>query len=42
MILLTRHRHQEKALAFMLQRESGDIPEQFRLWEPAVIEGKDM
>ncbi|KAH7125932.1 SNF2 family N-terminal domain-containing protein [Dactylonectria macrodidyma] len=34
--------HQEKGLAFMLQRESGQIPEEFRLWEPRVIEGTEM
>ncbi|KAH6895916.1 SNF2 family N-terminal domain-containing protein [Thelonectria olida] len=34
--------HQEKALEFMLQRESGDITERFRLWKPTVFEGKDM
>ncbi|KEF62318.1 uncharacterized protein A1O9_00290 [Exophiala aquamarina CBS 119918] len=27
--------HQEKALDFMIQRESGPIPEGFKLWEPA-------
>ncbi|KAH7136885.1 SNF2 family N-terminal domain-containing protein [Dactylonectria estremocensis] len=34
--------HQEKGLAFMSQRESGQVPEEFRLWEPRVVEGTEM
>ncbi|KAK5993832.1 hypothetical protein PT974_07269 [Cladobotryum mycophilum] len=34
--------HQQEALSFMLQRESGNITEKFRLWEPKVIEGREM
>jgi SWI/SNF-related matrix-associated actin-dependent regulator of chromatin subfamily A3 len=31
--------HQKTALAFMLQRENGPIPETYRLWKPTEIEG---
>ncbi|KPM36026.1 hypothetical protein AK830_g10539 [Neonectria ditissima] len=34
--------HQERALAFMLQRESGEIPEEFRLWEPRIFRGTEI
>ncbi|PHH91757.1 hypothetical protein CDD83_10401 [Cordyceps sp. RAO-2017] len=34
--------HQERALSFMAQRESGDIPDEFRLWEPAAVDGREM
>ncbi|KAH7308041.1 SNF2 family N-terminal domain-containing protein [Stachybotrys elegans] len=32
--------HQSKALSFMLQRESGEIPEEFRLWKPKTENGE--
>ncbi|KAF2230719.1 hypothetical protein EV356DRAFT_453359 [Viridothelium virens] len=32
--------HQEQALEFMIQRESGEIPDEFRLWHPIEIEGQ--
>ncbi|KAI9663837.1 MAG: hypothetical protein M1821_007327 [Bathelium mastoideum] len=32
--------HQEKALEFMMQRESGEIPDEFRLWKLEEIEGQ--
>jgi hypothetical protein len=31
--MLTSLRHQEEGLGFMIQRETGDIPERFRLWK---------
>ncbi|KAK4210760.1 SNF2 family N-terminal domain-containing protein [Rhypophila decipiens] len=34
--------HQQQALSFMLQRESGDIPEQRRLWEKTTKNGQEM
>ncbi|KAB5535361.1 SNF2 family domain-containing protein [Coniochaeta sp. 2T2.1] len=34
--------HQRRGLTFMLQRETGDIPEKFRLWRPALYEGQEM
>ncbi|KAH6972212.1 SNF2 family N-terminal domain-containing protein [Ilyonectria sp. MPI-CAGE-AT-0026] len=34
--------HQERGLQFMLQRESGQIPEEFRLWQPRVVDGTEM
>jgi SNF2 family DNA or RNA helicase len=34
--------HQRRGLTFMLQRETGNIPEEFRLWEPALYEGQEM
>ncbi|KAH8911517.1 hypothetical protein BR93DRAFT_873391 [Coniochaeta sp. PMI_546] len=34
--------HQRRGLSFMLQRETGNIPEDFRLWRPAVYEGQEM
>ncbi|KAI9157912.1 DNA repair protein RAD5B [Paramyrothecium foliicola] len=34
--------HQEKGLSFMLERESGDIPDEFRLWKPAVVYGNEV
>ncbi|CAI6333481.1 unnamed protein product [Periconia digitata] len=32
--------HQKKALTFMIQRESGPIPEKFRLWRLSEAEGR--
>jgi SWI/SNF-related matrix-associated actin-dependent regulator of chromatin subfamily A3 len=32
--------HQKRALEFMAQRESGPIPEKFRLWKPSEVEGQ--
>jgi hypothetical protein len=34
--------HQETGLSFMLERESGDVPDEFRLWKPAIINGREM
>ncbi|KAM7190801.1 SNF2 family N-terminal domain containing protein [Naviculisporaceae sp. PSN 640] len=34
--------HQQRALSFMLQRESGDIPDQFRLWRKSNKNGQDL
>ncbi|KAK6819490.1 hypothetical protein PG987_015973 [Apiospora arundinis] len=34
--------HQKRALRYMLERESGDIPTEFRLWEERHIGGKKM
>ncbi|KAH8880490.1 hypothetical protein GQ53DRAFT_891050 [Thozetella sp. PMI_491] len=34
--------HQKSALAYMLQRESGDIPEPYRLWQKGVYGGQEM
>ncbi|KAH6988464.1 SNF2 family N-terminal domain-containing protein [Ilyonectria destructans] len=34
--------HQEKALAFMLERESGNVREDFRLWKPAIVDDREM
>jgi SWI/SNF-related matrix-associated actin-dependent regulator of chromatin subfamily A3 len=34
--------HQEKALSFMLKRESGQIEEEFRLWKPTMIDGAQL
>ncbi|KAL7911753.1 SNF2 family N-terminal domain-containing protein [Trichoderma velutinum] len=34
-------RHQEKALGFMLERESGHITERYRLWETITVEGEN-
>ncbi|OIW28319.1 hypothetical protein CONLIGDRAFT_577125 [Coniochaeta ligniaria NRRL 30616] len=34
--------HQRCGLTFMLQRETGDIPEEYRLWRPALYEGQEM
>ncbi|KAI8213049.1 SNF2 family domain-containing protein [Colletotrichum sp. SAR 10_76] len=31
--------HQEEALSFMLQRESGEIENTYRLWQPVKIDG---
>ncbi|KAF2128363.1 hypothetical protein P153DRAFT_357729 [Dothidotthia symphoricarpi CBS 119687] len=31
--------HQEKALEFMIQREDGPIPDDFRLWMPTELDG---
>ncbi|KAK6084656.1 DNA repair and recombination protein rad5c [Seiridium cupressi] len=31
--------HQTKALNFMMQRETGEIPDDFRLWKKVVVEG---
>ena len=33
--------HQQQGLTFMLQRESGDIPDEFRLWKQARIESEE-
>uniref|UniRef100_A0A093VGA7 Putative SWI/SNF-related matrix-associated actin-dependent regulator of chromatin subfamily A member 3-like 1 n=1 Tax=Talaromyces marneffei PM1 TaxID=1077442 RepID=A0A093VGA7_TALMA len=35
----TLYPHQEEALFFMLQRETGDIPDKYRLWQPEIIDG---
>ncbi|KAK3395026.1 SNF2 family N-terminal domain-containing protein [Podospora didyma] len=35
-------KHQQRALSYMLQRESGEIPEKYRLWEPCTFRGQDM
>ncbi|KAI0127862.1 SNF2 family N-terminal domain-containing protein [Xylariales sp. AK1849] len=32
-------RHQREALDFMIQRETGEIPDRFRLWKKVVVEG---
>ncbi|KAI1757160.1 hypothetical protein F4782DRAFT_481472 [Xylaria castorea] len=34
--------HQQRALTFMKQRESGDIPEKYRLWQKSSYEGQEM
>ncbi|KAJ9139227.1 DNA repair and recombination protein rad5c [Coniochaeta hoffmannii] len=34
--------HQRRGLTFMLQRETGNIPGEFRLWRPALYEGQEM
>ncbi|EMR66184.1 putative dna repair and recombination protein rad5c protein [Eutypa lata UCREL1] len=34
--------HQQRALTFMRQRESGNIPERFRLWKKSQFEGQEM
>ncbi|KAL4885939.1 SNF2 family N-terminal domain-containing protein [Aspergillus karnatakaensis] len=34
--------HQEEALDFMAQRETGIIAEEYRLWKPRVINGEQM
>jgi hypothetical protein len=34
-----RHRHQKTALAFMMQREDGPIPEKYALWKATEEEG---
>ncbi|KAK1634848.1 SNF2 family domain-containing protein [Colletotrichum phormii] len=33
--------HQQEALAFMLERESGDIHPNYRLWYPVTVEGQE-
>ncbi|KAK7981453.1 hypothetical protein PG988_003691 [Apiospora saccharicola] len=33
-------KHQKRALKYMLERESGEIPDEFRLWEETKIGGK--
>ncbi|OLN85473.1 putative SWI/SNF-related matrix-associated actin-dependent regulator of chromatin subfamily A member 3-like 3 [Colletotrichum chlorophyti] len=33
--------HQQEALAFMLERESGKINHRYRLWQPVTIEGQE-
>ncbi|KAK1467422.1 SNF2 family domain-containing protein [Colletotrichum melonis] len=33
--------HQQEALAFMLERESGDINEGYRLWRRVTVEGQE-
>ncbi len=35
-------RHQEEALDFMIQRETGNISENYRLWKPKMVEGEQM
>ncbi|KAI0441189.1 hypothetical protein F4803DRAFT_552380 [Xylaria telfairii] len=34
--------HQQQALTFMKQRESGKIPEKYRLWKKSAYEGQEM
>ncbi|KAF3400768.1 putative SWI/SNF-related matrix-associated actin-dependent regulator of chromatin [Talaromyces pinophilus] len=34
------YQHQEEALYFMLQRETGDIPDKYRLWRPEMVDGE--
>ncbi|KAH8689021.1 putative helicase [Talaromyces proteolyticus] len=34
--------HQEQALDFMLQRETGDIPAKYRMWQSKDIDGQKM
>ncbi|KAL4871331.1 hypothetical protein BDV12DRAFT_164112 [Aspergillus spectabilis] len=34
--------HQEEALDFMMQRETGDISEEYRLWQPRIVDGEKM
>jgi SWI/SNF-related matrix-associated actin-dependent regulator of chromatin subfamily A3 len=34
-----RSRHQKTALSFMMQRENGPIPKEYRLWNPAEENG---
>ncbi|KAL4786745.1 SNF2 family N-terminal domain-containing protein [Aspergillus varians] len=34
--------HQEEALDFMTQRETGRIPEAYRLWQPKVVDGQQV
>jgi SWI/SNF-related matrix-associated actin-dependent regulator of chromatin subfamily A3 len=36
------NRHQQEALDFMIQREQGPIPAEFSLWQPVLIEGKEL
>ncbi|KAK0761340.1 hypothetical protein N5P37_006289 [Trichoderma harzianum] len=38
-VVQTLKRHQEEALGFMLERESGHIDDTYRLWEPIPVEG---
>lgn len=33
--------HQKRALTFMLQRESGEVPEEFRLWQRTIDNGTE-
>ncbi|KAJ5014593.1 DNA repair protein RAD5B [Colletotrichum sp. SAR 10_99] len=33
--------HQKEALGFMLQRESGEIDDYYRLWQPVKVDGSD-
>ncbi|KAJ0372873.1 hypothetical protein COL26b_008881 [Colletotrichum chrysophilum] len=33
--------HQKEALGFMLQRESGEIDDSYRLWQPVKVDGSD-
>lgn len=40
LLLLTWPRHQEQALDFMIQRETGDISENYRLWKPEKVHGE--
>ncbi|GAW22840.1 hypothetical protein ANO14919_123840 [Xylariales sp. No.14919] len=34
--------HQQRALTFMKQRESGNIPEKYRLWKKSSLEGQEL
>ncbi|KAI8635199.1 hypothetical protein F5Y19DRAFT_469074 [Xylariaceae sp. FL1651] len=34
--------HQQRALTFMKQRESGNIPEKYRLWRKSSLDGEEM
>lgn len=36
------HRHQKEALNFMIQRETGQIPAEFRLWKPIERNGQSL
>jgi len=39
MMLIQLTRHQEEALHYMLQRENGPIPQEYRLWK--AMEGEN-
>jgi len=41
-MLTDRTSHQQQGLGYMLQRESGEAPDEFRLWEPTVVDGENM
>ncbi|KAK0710005.1 SNF2 family N-terminal domain-containing protein [Lasiosphaeria miniovina] len=34
-------KHQKGSLSFMLQRESGNIPDKYRLWQKGVVRGQE-
>ncbi|KAI9376650.1 SNF2 family N-terminal domain-containing protein [Aspergillus egyptiacus] len=36
------YQHQEEALTFMMQRETGDIPDKYRLWQPRMVDGEEL